>query len=154
MPFFFLLWELWWRTQNSTTLAIGDVIFMFSSTNAKRLFVTALISWRIQSRRNFEPAVVPQTWPRKFVSCVRPLLLLLLWRHQLASMSSLSNQSNVRLKPKDHRSSPSTLSCFFPPSSVTRLKALTSNWRVCHAADRPQRRVFFLYLRNHVEVYE
>lgn len=119
------------------------VIFMFSSMNAERLFVTALILRRIQSRWNFWPAVVTQTWPRKFVFSGLPLLLLL-WCHQLASMSSLYNQSNARFHPKDHRFSPSTLSCFFPPSSVTRLKALTSNWRVCDVTDRSAARSFYI----------
>lgn len=119
------------------------VIFMFSSMNAERLFVTALILRRIQSRWNFWPAVVTQTWPRKFVFSGLPLLLLL-WCHQLASMSSLYNQSNARFHPKDHRFSPSTLSCFFPPSSVARLKALTSNWRVCDVTDHSAARSFYI----------
>lgn len=129
-----------------TPLAIGDVIFMFSFMNAKRLFVTALIlrRIRIQSRWNFWPAVVTQTWPRKFClfsSCSDGINLR-------PCQAFITNQMQ-RFNPKDHRFSPSTLSCFFPPSLVTRLKGLMSNCR-----DTPQRLAFFLYLRNHVEIYE
>lgn len=69
---------------------------------------------------------------------------------KLASMSSLFNQSNARLKPKDL---PFSALLPFPAVSGNQIEGVDVKLTRLRC-DRPQRRMSFLYLRKPDDVYE